>query len=814
MQSIPEAARGYVRSIWTAGAILSAASLCLYGLEPFRSNAPSFALFLIFSIFLSACRITLLVSDTEEARSALSLGMTVVFTSVCFLPPPLALWVGLVSGIVSSRRLLRHIMIFNAFLLAMAAYLSGLFFEFLLSQAGIVQHFFTLSTLEETGLILVPAIFVTMVVYYLLNTFGVATVVALSTGQRVLALWKTEFAQRFVLLSYLSSLYFALLLKISFTYRAFLPVGILLAIPIPIINLIYHQLFGSYLEERSNHYSTLSLLLEATSGLVTLEDLETTRSVIVRQVADTMPEVGASLLMLADERSGRLYIAAQHGLSLTDEDWKRISALSFASDRDYLSQILGSDQALLFEIDHPAKGLADLFKEHELLFNNLADPVPPIQNAIGARLRVGDHLLGCLLFLSFDSKRPLQGQHLPLLQTFANQAASTLNNALLYTRLQKSYHELRAAQEQLILAEKMRALGELSSGVAHDFNNILVGILGSAQLAKRNLNQPETLSRRLQVIEQAALDASEIVRRIQDFSRQEREYRFKEVDLNEIVRGAVEMTRHQWETESRRRGIQIDVSTALGNAPPIKGNDAELREVLTNLIVNAVHAMPAGGRLSLRTWAQERSVFLEVRDTGTGMSSEVQRRAFDLFFTTKGIHGSGMGLSITYAIIQRHEGSIQLTSREGAGSAFLIRLPISVAPPAAPPAEALPLSPGNRILVIDDEEPVREVISEMLRLAGQEVTCASSGHEGIDLFKKTRFDLVITDLGMPGLQGTQVVNQIKAISPRTPVALLTGWGGQAAAEEGIRPDITLAKPIREQELVSAVSRLLTSYQHA
>jgi len=816
MQQLPPQAKLYVRLIWISGAILTLISLYLHGSDRLRDSAYPLALFLLLAVALSSRRVNLLPASTRESLATLSLGFTVVFTSLLFLQPAEALWVGLVSGISQSRRMPRYMMAFNASLLALVAYLSGQVHQCLHSLAP--DALFALiipgSTSNPHNLLkaiyAILSIIATMLIYYLLNTLGVACAIAFTTHQPVFSFWRTNFAHKFVLLSYLAGLYFALMVRLVFHPSGFWAIGFVLALPAPFIIIIYNRLFSSYLKEQREYITALSSLLEATSTLTSLRDIQELRALIVRQAVQVMPGVGASVLLLMDEEAGRLRVISQEGLPLPEKILQEIAAFDFSPEDRWVKQILCSDEAYFLDMAEEGDEDRLLPEEHRDRIRAILAQMPSIQSFIGVRLRVSDQVLGCLLFLNLDPLQRFKKHHCSLLQTFSNQVATALQNAELYSELERSYRDLKATQEQMILTEKLRALGEMAGGVAHDFNNILAGILGSAQLARRQLDQPEAVRERLKIIEQAALDAAETVKRIQDFSRQQRARRFEAMDLNDVVQGAIEITRPQWEADAQRRGIFIEMATDFAPLPPLLGNAAELREVATNLIVNAVHAMPSGGQITIRTRLQEHWAVLEVEDTGLGMSEEVQRRAFDPFFTTKGVYGTGMGLSVTYAIIRRHDGEISLRSREGMGTTFTIRLPLLLPAPDLASLEGGSLSPGHHILVIEDEDRVRAVIQEILSGFGQKVVCASDGLDGIERFKEGHYDVVLTDLGMPGLQGSQVIKQIKALSPTTPVILLTGWSGQLVGNCEVPPDMILAKPISEQELLASIAHVLPS----
>ena len=309
--------------------------------------------------------------------------------------------------------------------------------------------------------------------------------------------------------------------------------------------------------------------------------------------------------------------------------------------------------------------------------------------------------------------------------------------------------EAKRLREKLVDTERLRALGELASGVAHDFNNLLGAILGRIQLLRAK-EFPDDVDGDMQVIEKAAMDGRETVRRIQEFSRVRTDRPFDAVDLTEIIRDAVEITRTRWKNEAERRNINIRVQLDCEQVPPVLGNAHELREVYTNLILNAVEAMPEGGALTLRCYPSRGRVRSVVEDTGVGMPENARRHLFDPFFTTKG-SGTGLGMSVAYGIVTRHDGTIEVKSRSGHGTTFTLEFPVCDVPlrVAGGDGAAMPslLRPG-KILVIDDEEPIAQLLEDALSGAGHSVEVAGSGRAGVDRAISERYDLVMTDLGM------------------------------------------------------------------
>jgi PAS domain S-box-containing protein len=379
--------------------------------------------------------------------------------------------------------------------------------------------------------------------------------------------------------------------------------------------------------------------------------------------------------------------------------------------------------------------------------------------------------------------------------------------------------ERRAIEQHLLQAEKLKSLGEMASGVAHDFNNMLTAILGRAQLLKRMLGgalkHVDTVSaaeivKGIAVIEGAALDGAETVRRIQDFSRTGVSQRFSEVvDLTEVIRGALEYTRARWKDEAELQGLHFRIENTLTDPVTVVGNAAELREVFTNLINNSLDAMPKGGTLSFSAACDTQTATVTVQDTGIGIPRSVIDRIFDPFFTTKGPRSTGLGMSVSYGIVRRHNGSISVSSEEGRGATLTITLPLGRADFRVRPdiESAVQGSPGLQVLVIDDDADVREVLVDMLESIGHRVESASAGVAGLEMFRATPFDLVFTDLGMPGISGWDVAREIKSIREQTLLALVTGWDVQYQREniEQYRIDFILHKPFQVSNIMDVMS---------
>jgi signal transduction histidine kinase len=374
------------------------------------------------------------------------------------------------------------------------------------------------------------------------------------------------------------------------------------------------------------------------------------------------------------------------------------------------------------------------------------------------------------------------------------------------SELEDALEQLQAAQQQVVKQERLSALGMMAGGIAHDFNNALTMMLGYGELLLPwfNKHAPEAKEKNYMThIVQAAQDATHVVSRLREFYRPAEKNEVREpVCLSSLCEQVASFTAPKW----KNSGL-IEVFTETPEVPKVLGNPAELREVLTNLVFNAVDAMPRGGTITVRTRELPDQVRVDIIDTGTGMTAEEKARCLEPFFTTKGAKGTGLGLAVAYGIIQRHGGSIEIESEKGRGTTFSLLLPSTTveAGTAAPAAEPS-LSRALNVLVVDDQEIICELISEHLRADGHQVTVASDGQEALERFDPASTDLVITDQSMPGLTGKELALALRDRSPATPVILLTGFGDDMRSNgqtpEGI--SCILAKPVAASDLRRAI----------
>ena len=376
--------------------------------------------------------------------------------------------------------------------------------------------------------------------------------------------------------------------------------------------------------------------------------------------------------------------------------------------------------------------------------------------------------------------------------------------------------EQERIREQFAQIEKMSALGQLASGVAHDFNNTLAGILGRAELLLRRGTDPETM-RGLSLIIQVATDGGKTVKRIQDFARQRRDHDFLPVAVDQLLMDVNEITRPRWKDRAQASNVHINLDLHIGTNALIMGDASELREVLVNMVFNAVDAMPEGGRLALSAEEVDGLIQIAVSDTGVGMSPEVRSRVLDPFFTTKGKAGMGLGLAVCYGIIQRHQGTVDVKSELGQGTVFRIRLPIAEAKLTTHAQVEIPArlmlvqnSKSPKILVVDDEQYVRELLADFLEGEGYEVILAEDGTAALRLFHQQTFDAVFTDVGMPGMSGWELARAIREHDAKIPLAIITGWGDAVGSteQEEAKVDWVVTKPFsinRIEEILMEIS---------
>jgi len=446
-----------------------------------------------------------------------------------------------------------------------------------------------------------------------------------------------------------------------------------------------------------------------------------------------------------------------------------------------------------------------------------------------APLVVENRVFGVLVAARRAAKA-LQSADCEFLRQLSEHVALAAHQTQLYTALQQAYDDLRQTQHTVMQQERLRALGQMASGIAHDINNAISPVsLYTESLLEREPNLSERARSYLTTIQRAIDDVASTVARMREFYRQrEPQLELARINLNHIFEHVIDLTRARWSDLPQQRGVVIELRTDMADgAPEAMGAEGEIRDALTNLVFNAVDAMPEGGTLTLRTYCVQThssetdqqtfpQVCVEVSDTGVGMDEETRRRCLEPFFTTKGERGTGLGLAMVYGMVQRHSAELEIDSAIGKGSTFRLIFPAYTPAFTATVRIPLPLLAQRlRILLIDDDPLLIKSLQDTLESDGHVITSASGGQAGIDAFSSALttggkgFDVVVTDLGMPYVDGRKVAAAIKSASARTPVIMLTGWGQRLIAENDIPPHVNrvLSKPPRLHELRAALAEL-------
>ena len=396
-----------------------------------------------------------------------------------------------------------------------------------------------------------------------------------------------------------------------------------------------------------------------------------------------------------------------------------------------------------------------------------------------------------------------------------------INGEHVFTSFVRDITSRKEMEDKLLQSEKLRSLGELAGGVAHNFNNTLAVILGRTQLLGRSFEtligkqerrkSIDDLKKSLAIIEKAAFDGVDTVRRIQEFSRKRGDDKnFTGVDLNEVIEHTLEFTKVRWKDEAGAKGIKINIQKELSLIFPIEGSGSELREVFINIMNNALDAMPKGGQISIKTFVENSHVVVLVKDSGIGIPKDIKDKIFDPFFTTKGVQSTGLGMSASYGIINRHRGTITVDSVEGQGTTFFVKFPKLEKVIKEKEKPIANEQNGTSILVVEDEEGVRTILKDILEDGGYKVEVAPNGKKGIKLFQEKKFNLVFTDLGMPGMSGWQVAEEIKKMNGKTKVALVTGWEVDLNNNElkkcGV--DLVINKPFQMNQILGSVKEMM------
>jgi signal transduction histidine kinase/ActR/RegA family two-component response regulator len=556
----------------------------------------------------------------------------------------------------------------------------------------------------------------------------------------------------------------------------------------------------------------LNLLHQITRAIGERQDLNSIFQVVVRCLEDQLP-VDFACLCLYDRIDHSLTVArvglhsGALALELAMPERARVDI-----DENGLSQCVAG--RLVYEAD----------------ISRVDFPFPRrlarggLRSLVAAPLQVESQVFGVVLAARFQAQGFSSGE-CEFLRQLSEHVALATHQAQLYGALQQAYDDLRRTQQAVMQQERLRALGQMASGIAHDINNALSPVaLYTESLLEREPSLSARAREYLETIQRAVGDVAHTVARMKDFYRQrEPQLTVTAVRLNELVQQVIDLTRARWSDMPQQQGTVIDVrSELMADLPSIMGAESEIREALINLIFNAVDALPADGAITLRTTtvraatgSQNRYVRVEVVDNGVGMDEETRLRCLEPFFTTKGERGTGLGLAMVYGVAQRHGAEVEIESAVGKGTLVRLSFPAATAVAVMPDQPTVaPVVPQRlRLLVVDDDPLLLKSLRDILESDGHVVVTANDGRAGIDAFHaaETRgdsFAAVITDLGMPYVDGRKVATAIKAASPSTPVILLTGWGQRLLSEDDVpaHVDRVLSKPPKLRELREALAQ--------
>ena len=556
----------------------------------------------------------------------------------------------------------------------------------------------------------------------------------------------------------------------------------------------------------------ISLLNQITQAISDRQDTDSILHVVLRQLEDHLG-LDLGIVALFDAKAQTLNVVAlrvKNSLLAAQLDLHEGSVLSLMETG---FQLCEQGQTVYFP---------ETIKETALLTEKLA--VTGWRSAVAVPLMVEGKLFGLLISARLKPDDFSSGD-CEFFRMLSEHVALAAHQARLHQDLENAYHELRHTQATVLQQERLKALGQMASGIAHDVNNALSPVVGFSELIlKGDFGLNPAGKKYLKYIATAGEDIAHIVARLREFYRtRDDEEPLNQLNLNVLAEQVVDMTRPRWRDIPQSNGITIEVRTELApDMPKLAGIESEIREAFTNLVLNAVDAMPQGGKITLCTRVlrhemgnkHPRQVTVEISDTGMGMNEETRRRCLEPFFSTKGKRGTGLGLAMVYGVMERHEGNIEIQSEPGKGTTFCLTFPVRAKScenndPEEDHAAIEPL----KILCIDDEPLLRELIKEMLERDGHHVEVCDSGQSGLDEFRLARergspFNVVFTDLGMPYLDGRQVAKALKQESPATPVVLLTGWGA-FMKNDGSPPaqvDGIISKPPRSRELREILNR--------
>jgi signal transduction histidine kinase/ActR/RegA family two-component response regulator/HAMP domain-containing protein len=566
----------------------------------------------------------------------------------------------------------------------------------------------------------------------------------------------------------------------------------------------------------------LAQLHQITRATGERQDLKSIFQVVVRSLEDHLP-VDFTCICLYDENVNTLSVASIGTKSV-----------GFAT-------LLGVEEQTTLPVDYA--GFSQCVRGrliYEPDLTGIEIPFPQriarggLSSLVIAPLLVESKVFGVLL-AARRTASSFSSSECEFLRQLGEHVALAAHQAQLYGALQQAYDDLRQTQQAVMQQERLRALGQMASGIAHDINNAISPVtLYTESLLETEPGLSTRAREYLTTIQRSMDDVTQTVSRMREFYRQrEAQLALHPVDINSLVYHVLDLTRVRWRDIAQENGVSIELKTEMADElPPIRGVESEIREALTNLVLNAIDAMPQGGNLILRTRVTtesrapsahlgtvQRLVIVEVADTGVGMDEDTRRRCLEPFFTTKGERGTGLGLAMVYGTIQRHSADIEIDSAVGKGTCMrlIFPAPVVAAVAGAPVVIQASIPIRMRMLIVDDDPLIIKSLRDILEGDGHEVVTANGGQAGIMTFREAQaagnpFALVITDLGMPYVDGRKVAGAVKAASPETPVIMLTGWGQRMASEGDIPTNVdrVLSKPPKLRDLRAAFASLTTT----
>ncbi len=517
----------------------------------------------------------------------------------------------------------------------------------------------------------------------------------------------------------------------------------------------------------------------------------------IMKYANLVTNSTASTLMLLDEETGELVFSVPTGPK-SDE----LTDVRIPSGKGIAGWVAENEQHLL---------ISDARKDTR--FYGYIDKITGYQtkSVLCVPLMTKSKLIGVLEVINKTDDISFTEEDAILLNFFANQVAVAIENARYYGELKRKYKEEKQMQEKLAESEKLRALGLMTSGIAHDVNNMLAIIIGNIDLIEIE-DDKDKIFKKVQIIKKTAINSAKTIKRLQKYAKTKNdEPRFHVIKLNELAREAIEISTPMWKNGPHAKGLSVEIVDALTEDELIiLGDVTDLRETIINMIFNSVDAMPQGGKIHIATYTKNESIYLELSDNGIGMTEESKSRIFDPFFSTKGIDHSGLGMSMLYGTIKRHNGSIDIKTTLGKGTTFTIAFPKG----------KKKIEKGDRIqgsvvetkkaniLIIDDESQIGTVLSKILSSQGHQTSVFGSGQDGIEAFKEGGYEVLITDLGMPDLSGWEIIDIARQIAPDVVTGVITGWdiSEEEAKQKGV--DFLLTKPFELKQVVRAVANAI------